>query len=129
MTFCRLLQSTPVLPLALALSVLAGCSCPGPGGEVPEAEWVALDAGAPPGAAVEVTLDEELSDASQTTFVLSIKGFWVEEKQGPDGTLYQKVTVPGLGSHNQTGAPDLPLMRFNVAIPTTAALAGPSPTT
>jgi hypothetical protein len=54
---------------------------------------------------------------------LQIHGLWVEEKLGPDGTVYQKVSVPGLGSHSEIGVPDLPLARFDLAFPTTAASA------
>lgn len=112
--------------LALAVSiVLAGCQSvptPKPGPEPkPEKErtWVAIDRDAAPGTAAEIRVDDS-SDSQGTTFDLIIHGFWVEEKRGPDQEIYQRIEIPGLGSHNQEGAPDLPLARFNLAIPTDA---------
>jgi hypothetical protein len=109
------------LALIVGLVFAAGChhykKYPKKAGE---RTWTALDAKKPPGAPTEVILDKGASDATKTTFELSIPGFWVEEKQGPDGRTYQKIEIPGLGSVEASGAPDLPTLRFDLAVPTNA---------
>lgn len=87
----------------------------------PEAKWVALDS-SKPGTPADVALDRANSDANRTAVRIVIHGFYLEAKQGPDGT-YQKITVPGLGFSSQTGAPELPVARFKIGIPTDAKAA------
>lgn len=41
----------------------------------------------------------------------------MKSKTGADGKIYQKVEIPGLGSHNQIGSPDLPMYHFKLATP------------
>lgn len=82
--------------------------------------WTPLNSKKPPGTPADVVLDMGASDATKTVFDLSIHGFWVEEKQGPDGRTYQQIEIPGLGSFDETGAPDLPVLRFDLAVPTNA---------
>jgi len=89
----------------------------------PAATWTSLAPDRPAGTPAEVSLDRAASGPSQTTFDLTISGFWVEEKRGPDGLTYQKIEIPGLGSVDTVGAPDLPLLRFALAVPTGAARA------
>ncbi|MBI3114930.1 MAG: hypothetical protein HYZ09_00345, partial [Candidatus Kerfeldbacteria bacterium] len=76
--------------------------------------WVALDP-SPPGTPADVRLDLSMSDSRNSFFDVFIHGFWVEDKQGPDGRFYQKVRVPGLGSMDQVGAPELPAWRGTLA--------------
>lgn len=82
--------------------------------------WTQLDPGKPPGTPVDVVVDQNASDATKTTFDLAIHGFWVKERQGPDGRTYQQIEIPGFGSIEETGAPDLPVFRFDLAVPTDA---------
>jgi len=84
---------------------------------VEERTWVPLDDGKAPGATAEIVLDRKSSGPQRSVFDLHIHGFWVTDKQGPDGRTYQHVEIPGLGSHNQQGAPDLPAYRFRLAVP------------
>jgi hypothetical protein len=79
--------------------------------------WVALDSRQKPGTPARVSLNRDKSSPQQTLFDLDIYGFWMTDKKGPDGEIYQQIEIPGLGSHNQTGAPDLPLYHFNLALP------------
>lgn len=82
--------------------------------------WTQLDPGKPPGTPVDVVVNQNASDETKTTFDLAIHGFWVKEKQGPDGRTYQQIEIPGFGSIDETGAPDLPVFRFDLAVPTDA---------
>lgn len=90
------------------------------GEKTPGPTWTALDPDSRPGTPAEVTLDLSASGPTRTTFDLTIHGFWVEELQGPDGRGYQRLEFPGLGSSDAIGAPDLPVLRFDLAVPTTA---------
>lgn len=81
-------------------------------------QWVALDS-SKPGSPAEIRLDRTNSDANRTTLNVIIHGFYIENKQGPDGA-YQKIMVPGLSSTAATGAPDLPAAAPRVGIPTDA---------
>jgi hypothetical protein len=58
----------------------------------PESQWVALDS-SKPGTPADVKLDSANSDANRSSVAITIHGFYVESKKGPDGT-YQKITVP-----------------------------------
>ncbi|MCU7927110.1 MAG: hypothetical protein KZQ97_11800 [Candidatus Thiodiazotropha sp. (ex Dulcina madagascariensis)] len=82
-----------------------------------ERRWIALDDNQEPGASAVIQTNDKASNAKQTVFDLSIPGFWMTAKQGPDGKLYQKIEIPGLGSHDRLGSPDLPLYRFRLAVP------------
>ncbi|MCU7906840.1 MAG: hypothetical protein KZQ76_13555 [Candidatus Thiodiazotropha sp. (ex Epidulcina cf. delphinae)] len=79
--------------------------------------WIALDDNQEPGASAVIQINDRASNAKQTVFDLSIPGFWMTSKRGPDGKRYQKIAIPGLGSHDRLGAPDLPLYRFRLATP------------
>src|SRR5262249_34877221 len=49
-----------------------------------------------------------------------IHGFWREDVAPGDGLTYQRIEVPGLGHFAQLGAPDLPVARLRLAVPTGA---------
>lgn len=87
----------------------------------PESQWVALDS-SKPGTPADVKLDSANSDANRSIIAITVHGFYVESKKGPDGT-YQKITVPGLGGTTAVGSPDLPAAKFNLAIVTGAKYA------
>ena len=97
--FClpRGLRFAALLSLAVALHASAGLA--------QQLQWVPLD-GAPPGTPAELRVDESQSSLSMTKLDLLIHGFYVQQRMGPDQQLYYKVTVPGMGSLNQQGAPD-----------------------
>ncbi|PYS21142.1 MAG: hypothetical protein DMG11_28485, partial [Acidobacteria bacterium] len=80
--------------------------------------WVSLD-GSKAGTPADVIFDRESSNASTSALSIVLHGFWVEKKDGPGGP-YTKVTVPGIGTVQQNGAPSLPALRLNLAVPTTA---------
>ncbi|MEJ2464671.1 MAG: C25 family cysteine peptidase [Candidatus Thiodiazotropha sp.] len=82
-----------------------------------ERKWVTLDERQKPGSEVAIQLDPKASDSQRTVFNMAIPGFWMTSKKGPDGRIYQKIEIPGMGSHNQLGSPDLPLYRFKLALP------------
>lgn len=82
------------------------------------AQWVALDT-SKEGTPAEIRMDRTNSDANKTELTVVIHGFYVEQKQGPDGR-YQKISVPGLNSVAPTGSPDLPAFVPRLAIPTDA---------
>jgi len=84
-------------------------------------EWVTIDPSKPPGTQAEVVLNTSASSSSQTLLDIFIYGFWVTEKLGPDTQTYHVVEIPGIGSYSQVGAPDLPALRFNLAVPTDAS--------
>src|SRR5262249_15626734 len=83
--------------------------------------WVSLD-GSKAGTPADVVLSREESNASTSTFSIVLHGFYTERKDGPGGP-YTKITVPGLGAVQQRGAPSLPALNVNVAVPTSAAAA------
>jgi hypothetical protein len=80
--------------------------------------WVAFD-GSAPGTPAETRFDAGASDPQRSTIDVVIHGFYLEERKGPDGK-YSKVSVPGLGSVGQIGAPSLPAVRMELAIVTGA---------
>ncbi|MEO8663334.1 MAG: C25 family peptidase propeptide domain-containing protein, partial [Bryobacteraceae bacterium] len=80
--------------------------------------WIALDT-APAGTPADIKLDKAASNPTYTALDIYIHGFYVETKQGPDGS-YSKVTVPGMGTISQTGAPSLPAARLQFAIVTSS---------
>ncbi|MCR6653259.1 MAG: C25 family cysteine peptidase [Cellvibrionaceae bacterium] len=80
-------------------------------------EWVALTAGAAPGAKFKATVNKSLSSSSRTVIEGVIPGYWREIKKDPQGNQYELFSIPGMGSQEQVGAPDLPLYRFKLAVP------------
>lgn len=82
-----------------------------------EKEWIALIAGAKPGTQFQVKVNSSLSSSSRTVIEGVIPGYWREIKKDPEGNEYQLFSIPGMGSHDQVGAPDLPLYRFKLAVP------------
>ncbi|MCU7802733.1 MAG: hypothetical protein KZQ82_17615 [Candidatus Thiodiazotropha sp. (ex Lucinoma annulata)] len=85
--------------------------------QVEERRWIALDESQKPGALAMVQTNDRASNTKRTVFDLTIPGYWMTSKQGPDGKQYQKIEIPGLGSHDQLGSPDLPSYRFSLAVP------------
>lgn len=81
-------------------------------------QWVALDS-SKPGTPAEIRLDAANSDANKTAVSIVVHGFYVEPKQGPDGT-YQKISIPGFGATAAIGSPDLPSANLRLAIVTGA---------
>ncbi len=112
------LITVALLGLAAACGGGGGGAPPGPDEPVPQ--WQRLDVSAPPGSPCEVTLDGPACSEDETVFDVEIPGFYTLEKMGPDGRKYQQVFIPGMGTHNQPGAPDLPLVRLHMAVPTMA---------
>ncbi len=84
-----------------------------------ETEWISLD-GSPEETPAELFLEEDNSSPEQTWMKLVIHGFWIVERQGPAGEPYHQVIVPGMGSLNQPGAPDLPAWKGRLGVATTA---------
>ncbi|MES9972374.1 MAG: C25 family cysteine peptidase [Candidatus Thiodiazotropha sp.] len=84
---------------------------------VEERKWVALDQGQEPGSEAEVKLNSKASSKLRSVFDITIPGFWVTSKRGDDGRVYQQIEIPGLGSHNELGKPDLPSYKFRLALP------------
>ncbi len=82
-----------------------------------ERKWVTLDERQEPGSEVAIQLDPKASDSQRTVFNMAIPGFWMTSKKGPEGRIYQKIEIPGMGSHDQLGSLDLPLYRFKLALP------------
>jgi hypothetical protein len=82
-----------------------------------ERKWISLDSSQAPGSAAAIRLDMDASNQQRTVFDLTIPGFWKNSKLGEDGRVYQQIEIPGLGSHNHMGWPDLPLYRFQLALP------------
>jgi hypothetical protein len=83
--------------------------------------WISLD-GSPPDTPAE--LDCLGADEMLTFVDLRIHGFWAAQRNH-EGTGYQEIQVPGLGTirPDQPGAPALPVCRFDLAIPTDATQA------
>jgi hypothetical protein len=104
------------LLLVLAIGALASTAS-GQAGQV----WVPLVVGVPPGKPAEVTLVAAKSGSQQTVVDVRIFGFWKQDVVvGP--TVYQRIEVPGLMAYGQPGAPELPVARFRLAVPTNAAM-------
>ncbi|MDX2020098.1 MAG: C25 family cysteine peptidase [Deltaproteobacteria bacterium] len=77
--------------------------------------WVGI-AGAPIGTPAAIT--SAASNDSESVFDIAIAGYFLEEKTGPDGAKYTRMSIPGLGTFGQVGAPDLPVVRMDLAVPT-----------
>ena len=112
------LSGLRVASIALLLStiLLAGAST------TRAMEWVALD-NDPPGSPAEVRVDPAASGPRMTKIDLIVHGFWRELRVGDDDRNYQHITVPGFGSTNQPGAPDLPAFKGRLGVPPGAARA------
>lgn len=82
-----------------------------------ERKWIALDQSQEVGSEAVIQLDRKSSDSRRTVFEMSIPGFWMTSKKGDDGRVYQKIEIPGLGSHEALGLPDLPRYKFRLALP------------
>jgi hypothetical protein len=85
-------------------------------------EWVSID-GSPAGRPAEFVVDPSQSSEQRSALVLKIHGFWMEPRLGDDGNTYQKITVPGMGSLNTPGAPDLPAFKTRLGMSTDARVA------
>ena len=85
--------------------------------ETKERRWVALDYQKKSGTPATITINPDKSNIQRTVFNINIFGFWMTDKVGADGKIYQKIEIPGLGSHNQVGSPDLPMYHFRLAAP------------
>ncbi len=88
-----------------------------------DATWVQVIDGSPPGTPADVLFAAPDSSAQDTWVEVFIYGFWREDVLGADGVTYQRITVPGLQSIGQVGAPELPAVRVQLAIPTDAGQA------
>lgn len=53
-------------------------------------------------------------------FQVLIPGFWSRERIGDDQRTYTELRFPGLGSTLQKGAPNLPVLGLDLAVPTNA---------
>ena len=78
--------------------------------------WIALDT-QPPGTPPTVTFDAPLSTASASFFDIFVHGFYIEPRTSPSGAPFTKISAPGSGEVNQTGAPDLPAVQLRLALP------------
>ena len=93
-------------------SIIVGVDFPGEG----PGKWVSLD-NSPPGTPAEVKLTTDgSSSASMSFFDVFIHGYFIVDRTGPDGQIYQHLTVPGLSTVGRSGAPDLPAVRLELAM-------------
>ena len=99
--------------------VLALASAPAFGQAGPQV-WVPLVIGVPQGKPADITLNLVESGAQATQFDVRIYGFWKQDITAPTGDVYQRIEVPGLFAYGQPGAPELPVARVRLAIPTNA---------
>jgi hypothetical protein len=79
--------------------------------------WVPLDA-SPPGTPASASLDPAHSSATQSAIILVLHGFYVTPRTAPDGTPFSQIDVPGMQKLSIIGAPNLPILRKALAIPT-----------
>ena len=98
------------LGLILAMLIVSGAST-----AWAEAEWFPLDT-LPPGSPVDFIINPDISDPLRTVITLKIHGFYVEDKSIPGGPNFHQITVPGMGSLNQPGAPDLPAFKCRLGL-------------
>lgn len=82
--------------------------------------WYPLDA-APPGTPAEIVLRPQFSGPTQTTFDVTIHGFYVTPRTGPDNVSYAQLESPGLERLSILGAPEIPVVRMPLAIVTSAS--------
>lgn len=83
--------------------------------------WVPLSVGVPEGTPAQILLVEAASNEQGSGVEVIVHGFYRQDVVAPDGTTYQRITVPGLTSLGQVGAPELPVARFALAVPTDAS--------
>lgn len=81
-------------------------------------EWIALINDAKPDTKVNIQLNEKLSDSNRSVIEGKLPGYWLITKTDPNGNRYHQFKIPGMGSYDTIGAPDLPLYRFKLAIAT-----------
>ncbi|MBD3334056.1 MAG: hypothetical protein GF355_00905, partial [Candidatus Eisenbacteria bacterium] len=79
-------------------------------------QWISFS-GAPEGTPAEFSIDPGETNPEQTTIEFRIYGFWLEEKEGDDSNLYYEIAVPGIGFFGQPGAPKLPVIWADLALP------------
>lgn len=100
-----------------ALPPISRVALPVQGVRAEERRWVSLDDSQKPGAEAVIATNGKLSNSQRTVFDITIPGFWMTSKTGADGNIYQQIEIPGMGSHDRLGSPDLPLYRFKLAVP------------
>lgn len=93
-------------------------------------QWMSTDQ-SPPGTPAEVRFDPSASGPTDSFFDVFIHGFWIDPFVGPDQQTYFMIDVPdqpddmhpGVFFHRSKpiGAPELPAIRFNLAVPTNAS--------
>lgn len=81
--------------------------------------WVSLD-GSPAGTLARAQFDAEQSTPASSFFDVFVSGYFVRERMGDDGRAYSELTFPGLQRIGQVGAPDLPAVRLDLAVMTSA---------
>lgn len=82
-----------------------------------------LDSSLPPGTPAQLILGGSSSDDQGTSLELKLAGFYLVDKKAPDGQTYKQVVIPGLHGQSLPGAPNLPLVRFDIAVVTDAKMA------
>ncbi len=105
-------------PLTLAAALLVAAPGLAQSGRI----WVPLDT-QPPGTPASVAFNADASSPSQSVLDVAISGFWVTQKTGTDGRVYQSIEVPGLPGLGMLGAPNLPVCRFDLGLATGAGAA------
>jgi hypothetical protein len=120
-------MNRPILraPAAAVLALLATLSTATPT-RAQSSAWIALDA-RPAGTPAGVVFNADASSPSTSVLDVSIHGFWVVQKTGADGRIYQSIEVPGLPNKAQQGAPNLPVCRFDLGLTTGAEAATMQP--
>ena len=103
--------------LCAALLALLLCA-----GRASAQTWVALTAGAPAGQPAELLL-LPTSGSQRSEFELVLHGYFRQTLTGPDGVVYTRFEFPGLGLVDQIGAPELPALRPDLALPAGAGAA------
>ncbi len=112
----RCLSTAVVLVLvALTLAAPHGAHAQEGGGQA----WVPLDA-SPPGTPADVVPVAAATGPAQTVLDVTIHGFWVTPRSGPDGTAFTQIFVPGLQRLALLGAPEIPVVRVPIAVVTDA---------
>ncbi|MFT7464097.1 MAG: hypothetical protein ACI9EF_002446 [Pseudohongiellaceae bacterium] len=84
------------------------------------AVWIPLNSAQPVGTPADIVYDGNASTASDSFFDIFIHGYWQTDVAPGDGNVYQAIEVPGLGRFGQKGAPDLPVARLRLGVPTGA---------
>mgnify|MGYP001088846949 CR=1 FL=1 len=102
---------------AVMLLVVFASTAPAQEFEPPaeNAEWIELLQGAEPGTPAKIEITE--GGPEQTAVLVEIPGFWTVPRIGDDQREYTELVFPGLGSLNDPGAPQLPAVKFRLAVP------------